>query len=191
MNKVNEILELAKNVDNKITNIEKHMESIVLLRKKGLSWRDIAEFFKANGIEVEHTKLSRIAKANYIETNLSKDIPSSQDYLEAIRGMEIVDEEWKMLLYHFNQPNRTVTYTQLAESVGHDSYQYANKVYGAFAKRLCEKINFNPFQGSSGRKFFGSIIGMQYAYATPKDEFQLVMHHELSKAINELNLTGE
>ena len=191
MDKVNKILEIAKNADNKITNIEEHMETIVLLRKKGFSWRDMADFFKNNGIEVEHTKLSRVAKANHIKTNLSTDVPSHQDYLEAINSMEIKDEGLEMLLFHFNQPNRTVTYTQLAKSVGHDSYQYTNKVYGALAKQLCKKLNFKPFQSPSGRKFFGSVIGMQFAYAAPKDEFQLVMHHELSKAIQKMNLDGD
>lgn len=191
MSNVNNILNEAKKAKSKYANIDEHMESIALLRTKGFSWRDISDFLRENGIEIDHTKLSRTAKANHIETNLSTCIPTSENYIEALNSVDMSSEQKKMLLFHYKQPNRTVTYSQLAESVGQKSYRYANTVYGNFAKTLCTKLNFKPFQTASGRDFFGSVIGLEYAYANPNDSFQLVMHHELSKAIEAMNILPE
>ncbi len=187
MNKVNKVLTIAKEAQIKFPDLNEHMESITLLRNKGFSWRDIAKILTENGIKIEHTKLSRIAKANYIETNLSNDTPLAKDYFFALSKIKIPNDAKTMLMYHFNQPNRTVTYSQLSKSVGHNSFRYANNIYGNFAKKLCSELNFKPHKSASGRSFFGSVIGMKYAYAMPNDEFQLVMHHELSKAIENLN----
>ncbi len=188
MSKVSEILEAAENAQVKGVNLEEHIDAITVLRAKDYSWRDIAKFFNDKGINVDHTKISRIAKANYMETNLSSGVPSCDKYISALKNLDLAKDgdELKMLLFHYNQPNRTVTYTQLANSVGKDNYRYANKAYGTLGKKLCNELGFEPFRDSSGKPFFGSIIGINYAYAAKNDHFQLVMHHELSKTISVL-----
>ena len=185
MTTVSEILEAAEKAQVKGVNLEDYIDAIARLREKDYSWRDIANFFSDQGIKVDHTKIARIAKANYLETNLSSGVPSCDKYVEALKNLAISpdSDEFKMLIFHYNQPNRTVTYTQLANSVGKGNYRYANKVYGNLGKKLCTELGFEPFKDSSGKPFFGSIIGMKYAYAAKNEHFQLVMHHELSKAI--------
>jgi hypothetical protein len=47
-----------------------------------------------------------------------------------------------MLEYHFNAPNRTVTYTQLAKAAGKDDYQVANKQYCNLGMAIGKDIEF-------------------------------------------------
>ena len=180
-----EILKEAEKVKAKGVDLEQHLNTIAVLRTKGYSWRDIAAFFSDQGISVEHTKISRIAKAHHIETDLSSGVPGCEEYVDALKNLNLIpdSDELKMLLCHYNQPNRTITYTKLANCVGRDSHHYANRRYGELGKKMCDELGFKPFKNSSGQTFYGSIIGINYAYANKDDHFQLVMHHELSKAI--------
>jgi len=189
MTNLSQLLEDAEKYNASKANLDVYKDVIAKLRTKGASWREIAKFLSEKaGIKVEHTKIARTAISWGLETNLAKDLPSSKEYVKALRLMSLSNDEKTMLLYHFNQHNRTVTYSDLSSCLGHDSYQYANKLYGGFSKKLCEQLNFKAIPSASGRPFYGSVVGMRYAYSGPKDEFQLVMHHELSKAIEELRL---
>ena len=189
MTDLSQLLKDAESYNVNKANLDVYKEVIAKLRSKGASWREIAKFLSDKaGITVEHTKIARTALSWGLETHFAKDLPSSDEYIKALRLMTLSNDEKIMLYFHFNQHNRTVTYSELSNCLGYDSYQYANKVYGGFSKKLCEELNFKALPSASGRPFYGSVVGMKYAYSGPKDEFQLVMHHELSKAIEELRL---
>jgi len=189
MTDISELLKAADEYHLETVNLDIYKEVTAKLRYKGLSWRKIAEFITENTNDVvDHTKLARTAASWGLEASFARDLPSCDDYVSALKRITIQDDERTMLIFHYNQPNRTATYTELANATGKVTYQYANKTYGSLSKKLCDEIDFKPFPNASGRPFFGSVIGMKYAYAGAKDEFQLVMHHELSKAIQKLEL---
>lgn len=184
MSDLQKLLNEADLYQTKKVNLDLYKDVIVKLRRKGASWREIASFLEEKAdIRVEHTKISRTAASWGLEKDLNHEIPSTEQYLAALRSITISEDEYTMLVFHYNQPNRTVTYTGLSESVGRDTHHYANKVYGNLAKKLAEELAFKPFPSASNRPFYGSVIGMKYAYAGPNDEFQLVLHHSLSDAI--------
>lgn len=168
--------------------LEAHREAILLLRDKGYTWREIAEFLAQRGVQTDHTKIYRlINKTNSRKKQMT--IPNANAYQQALTQITITDKQKSMLMAHFHAINRTVTYTELAVAGGDDNYGAANIQYGSLGRLLGEKLNFDfvDLDEKSGKKFYSSSIGMGVPTAYKStDEFQLVMHHELAKAIEAL-----
>lgn len=114
-------------------------------------------------------------------------VASAEQYKKALGEVLISESQWTMLKAHFEAPNRSITYTQLAESAGYDDYAVANAQYGKLGRAIGEAVNFTFAEPDTrpGEKFYGSAIGMPNPYTT--GEFQLVMHHELAKAIQDFD----
>ncbi len=91
-----------------------------------------------------------------------------------------------MLKAHHDAPNRSITYTQLAKAAGYETYDGANAQYGALGRTLGEAVGFDFVDSDTrpGQKFYSSAIGFPNPYS--EGHFQLVMHHELAKAIASL-----
>ena len=53
-----EILAAAKAAESKV-RIEEHAEAVKILREKGYTWREIAEFLNKQGIQTDHTRVYR------------------------------------------------------------------------------------------------------------------------------------
>lgn len=108
---------------------------------------------------------------------------SAREYEGALRTISITDKQKLMLKAHFEAPNRSISYTQLAEAAGYEDHRAANSQYGQLAKEIGLEVDFQFFDSDSrpGEKFYGSAIGMPNSYTI--GDFQLVMHHELAKAI--------
>ena len=113
---------------------------------------------------------------------------SAEKYEKAPNEFSITDKQKLMLKAHFDAPNRSITYTQLAEAAGYQDYEVANRQYGQLGRDLGEAVDFTFADSETrpGKKFYSSSIGMRNSYTT--GEFQLVMHHELSKAIEDLKI---
>lgn len=87
-------------------------------------------------------------------------------------------------MFHYAAHNRTVTFTQLANAAGSTDYRTANNFYGRLGKFLGDELEMNYARsGKTGEVFHSSAIGMDNPYKSPNQEYQLVMHHELAKAI--------
>jgi len=56
-----DILKEAKAAPSKAT-LDSQRESILLLRKKGYSWREVATFLSERGVETDHTAVFRLIK---------------------------------------------------------------------------------------------------------------------------------
>ena len=115
-------------------------------------------------------------------------IVTAEKYKQALQDIDITDKQMAMLKAHFEALNRSITYTELANSAEYDDYSVANIQYGKLGRALGEAVEFE-FKDSTtndDRKFYGSSIGMENSYTD--GDFQLVMHHELAKAIEQLNL---
>ena len=169
--------------------LERHRQAILELRKKSYSWREIAAFLNERGIATDHTKVFRfIRKAKHGGGTMT--IPTAAEYKGALAKIRITDKQRLMLEAHYHIHNRTITSTKLAEAAGEASYKTANLMYGRFGANLGQELKF-PFEdldADSGEKFYSSAIGMvmppEYASS---NEVELLMHHELAKALDQLN----
>jgi hypothetical protein len=93
--------------------------------------------------------------------------------------------------------NRTSTYTELALAAARRGanvpeerpHNYANLEFGKFAKELGQALamEFLP-SGNREVPFYSSSIGVSSSTTPDGAEFELVMHHELAKALDRLTV---
>lgn len=113
---------------------------------------------------------------------------TAEQYKKALQEIKITDNQMLMLKAHYEALNKSITFQELAKVAGYDDYTGANSQYGALGHLIGDAVNFE-FKKSEIRKdddFYSSAIGMPNPYIT--DNFNLVMYHELAKAIEQLNL---
>ncbi len=181
-------------------DLSEYLEVIAVLRGKRRTWREIAQFLRERGVDADHTKVYRFAKANEEKinrlapagVNMNKSnqvvVPASNEYIKALQTIKISPAQKQMLGAHYAAHNRSITYTELASAAGFDSYVAANSQYGKLGRELGEKLGF-AFIKSKTRDgyFYSSAIGADNPMI-PDDheEYQLIMHHELAKAIQAL-----
>ena len=54
-----QILEAAKAATSKV-RLEEHREAVEVLREKGFTWREIADFLNEQGVQTDHTRVYRM-----------------------------------------------------------------------------------------------------------------------------------
>jgi hypothetical protein len=177
-------------------SLANHVETIKDLRNKNYSWREVAASLKDLGVETDHSTIFRFMKNwkgdgnNYVDFF----VPTADEYVQALLESPVANPttatakgQRAMLLFHYRAHNRTVTYTQLAQAAGSDHYQKANRFYGNLGDFLGIQLEMNfARSGKTGEPFHSSAIGMDNPFKSAKQEYQLVMHHELAKAIEKL-----
>ena len=185
-----EILRDALKADSHEALVE-HRKTIEVLRSKDYSWREIAEFLVERGIETDHTKIFRFMKqrGRIAMTPKVLSIPSAQDYATALESIKakITDAQLRMLEYHFKTHNRTATFGELGRHVGYKNEDGANLHYGKLGASLGEalRMEFDTFE--DGTPFYSSAIGSGSHFQQKETgHFQLIMHHELAKALEQL-----
>lgn len=166
-------------------DLREHLGTIALLRNKNLSWREIAEFMQQHGVQVDHARLYRVFAKHLAAAAL---VPTATQYAVGLRAITISPRQLSMLRYHYEAHNRTVTYTELAKAVGKDDHQVANKAYGDLGAALGRAIGFEfPMAPQRGKPFYSGALGID-APRSASNEYRLMMHHELAKAISTLHL---
>jgi hypothetical protein len=180
---IDRIIRDAKSAPTK-QPLNAYRDAIATLREKGYSWREIAEFLTERGVKTDHTKLYRMFKQSKSRKGKSMKIPTSEQYLEALKSIDMTPNQKKMLKEHYDALNRTITYTELADAAEYENHGGANLQYGDLAKKIGDAIGFEyaETENRPGKKFHGSAIGMANSYPTGEN-FELLMHHELAKAI--------
>lgn len=161
-------------------SLSSHREAVKVLRDKGYSWREIADFLHERGVETDHTKLYR-----FMQRPDDFEVPSADRYVEVLASLKISAVQLKMLEAHYKAHNRAITYTELAKASGADSHRAANSSYGKLGRTLGEALETNFFQAGES-PFYSSSLGMANPFRSEGSHFQLVMHHELAKAIQQL-----
>lgn len=161
-------------------SLSSHREAVKVLRDKGYSWREIADFLHERGVETDHTKLYR-----FMQRPDDFEVPSADRYVEVLASLKISAVQLKMLEAHYKAHNRAITYTELAKASGADSHRAANSSYGKLGRTLGEALEMNFFQAGES-PFYSSSLGMANPFRSEGSHFQLVMHHELAKAIQQL-----
>jgi hypothetical protein len=163
-------------------------EAIVALREKNYTWREIAQFLQDQGVDTDHSKVYRFMQrygSSSEEFDATFKVPSAAEYEAALRTLELSPEQRVMLGFHYHAHNRTATFTQLAKAAGKSSYRFANTTYGGLGRKLGEELRMN-FAQTNGTPFYSSALGIGNPFQNDKDHFQLVMHHELAKALASL-----
>jgi len=197
---VTDILKAAQSATAK-DSLDAHLPTIETLRDKGYTWREIAAFLTERGVPTDHSKVFRLAtKRERLENEAAAfAVPVAGEYVKALKALEkashIPASARAMLAHHFKAHNRTATYTQLARAAavadGKDganaSHRTANATYGKLGRVLGEQIGMK-FLPSESRKapFYSSSLGLGSSVTPTGAEFELVMHHELSKALSDL-----
>ena len=167
------------------TDLHELLGPISTLRAKNYSWRDISAWFAERGVDVDHARLYR-AFTRHLSAVAS--VPAADQYAKALEVVKMNATQRAMLEHHFRAPNRTVTYTELARAAGKDDYQVANKQYGDLGAAIGKYIGFEfPMAPRRGKPFYSGAIGID-APRSASNEYRLMMHHELAKAIEALKL---
>lgn len=180
MSSPREILREALSLPDKDA-LSPHLAAICALREKNYSWRDIADFLRARGVETEHTKVFRLYTKHRSQV---MSIPDAHTYADGLRAIKLTAAQSQMLQFHYRAHNRTVTYTELAKATGSADHRTANSAYGKLGRMLGEAIGFTfPIAGDRGEPFYSGSIGID-APRTATNEYRLMMHHELAKAID-------
>jgi len=188
-----ELLKAAKSAPSKAPLTE-HLDTILTLRDKSYSWRDIAVFLNEHGVVTDHSKIFRFIskqRRNKMDPYKNYFIPTSNQYHAALKDIKdnITEKQKDMLGFHFKAHNRTATFGELASAVEYPNYNTANLQYGLFGRTLGEQLGmiFVPmYENDGGEPFLCSSIGAGNIYRQQESDYQLVMHHELAKALGEL-----
>ncbi len=107
------------------------------------------------------------------------DVPISIDaYVRALRALEPLNTTHRNLLVaHYRAPERTTTFTQLAQVVGLNGYRAVNMQYGALGKKVCEQLGCRL---KTQVKIFGTFS------KPPGSDWRLTMRSELAGALERL-----
>lgn len=174
-------------------DLAQYVDAIKALREKKWSWREIAEFLTERGVETDHTKVLRFMQK--LESRWT--VPTAEAYYKAIAKLKgqgkLAGPQWEMLVFLYKAHNRTATYTELANAAaaagakvsGERPHTYANLEFGKLGKKLGDAVGMS-FLPSSRRDapFYSSSIGVGSSVTPDGAEFELVMHHELAKALD-------
>lgn len=191
-----EILRDAERMERR-DDLKDHLVTIELLRAKNYTYREIASFLNDRGVETDHTKLFRFTKGQgQMPSTLDRErfvVPEGRDYEEALRALaaddRLSEKHLAMLRFHFDARNRTASFRKIGEPVGYD-HNTAKLQYGHLGKLICEAIGMEFARlftdDPNSEAFRSSAIGNGSHYADEAGEFQLVMHHELAKALEKL-----
>jgi hypothetical protein len=199
MNTPQQLLAAAKALPPK-ADLHAHYETVATLRGKGLTWREISDWLGQQGIATDHAKVFRMFSRR--EQERSFVVPSASQYAEALDALwgkgKINASAVAMLRQHHTAHNRTTTYTELAQAAATvaaasgaeaepPTHRTANAVYGKLGRMVGEVIGmkFAPAD-DKGTPFYSSALGAPNPWLVDGAQFQLVMHHELAKALDDL-----
>jgi hypothetical protein len=108
--------------------------------------------------------------------------PSASRYVAAFQAIEslVTDGQRGMLKAHYNAPGRTLTMTEVAHSVGYQSYRAGNLWYGRLGGMLCDELSWRH----------GVAIHVLVTFtppdATPHGEWELHLRPEVAEALERL-----
>jgi hypothetical protein len=178
---------------NPRNDLHPYREAIKALRDKGYSWRESADWLGERGIRTDHTKLLRF----WQKYGDRWQVPAAGAYLVALKHLrsqsQISKPQWDMLLFLYAAHNRTATYTQLALAAKKGGakvqdrlpHNYANRFFGGLGKTIGEALGMDFLQSEiRDAPFYSSSIGIGSTVTPEGAEFEIVMHHELAKALD-------
>ncbi|PIE58798.1 MAG: hypothetical protein CSA33_01210 [Desulfobulbus propionicus] len=118
-------------------------------------------------------------------------VPSVKEYVKALKlyKKKLTVEQKKMLEAHYRIYSHSLTFGQLAESIGADNYQVAMHAYEALGRLLGDELKISYLESASrpGEPLYCSAIGSGNPYRKEDASYYLVMHRELVDALRAVN----
>ncbi len=83
-----------------------------------------------------------------------------EDFQRAFHKLpdEITAKQMKIINFHLNAPDMTISMQELAAHMGYANYNAANLVYGSLAKKICEQSEYEPPSRSNGSLMYMHIL---------------------------------
>lgn len=123
--------------------------------------------------------------------------PSAEQYKSALAALEeegkISEKIKTMLRCNYLSPNRTTTFSHLAQAANYKDHNGAQMQYGKFGHLLGDRLKIEFTQSAtrkSGTPFYCSVIGHGILGNKP-EHFKLKMHDELASALKTLGWVTE
>ena len=69
---------------------------------------------------------------------------AGNEYVAALRGLQLSPHHLRMLQAHYHSPNRTLTATQMSGALGYSGYRVANLHYGRLGHLVGQKLAWTP-----------------------------------------------
>lgn len=132
-----------------------------------------------------------------MSSSSKKAAPSAEQYKSALAKLaeegKIGEKIKAMLRCHYHSPNRTTTFSQLAQAADYKDNNGAQIQYGKFGHLLGDLLKTEFSQSTTRKKgtlFYCSVIGDSILGSKP-EHFKLKMHDELASALKMLEwVTG-
>lgn len=105
--------------------------------------------------------------------------PSPEQYATAIRAISLTESQLRMLRLHYNAPLRTVTATEMAESLGYSRYSIANAHYGRLGRMVGDQLEYNPTK---------ERLGTLVTFRKRDGGWHWIMRPQLAEALEILHL---
>ena len=114
-------------------------------------------------------------------TEYLPEIPTADEHKAAFLAIRnvITEKQLEMLRAHFHAPNRTITATEMANTVGFPSYSAANLQYGILGRHLCEQL-------SRRLEFHIAILAEFDEGNTSEPEIYWIMLPQVAQALTDL-----
>ena len=117
-------------------------------------------------------------------------VPSAKEYAKALKKLKknITDKQRQMLESHFRSASQSAAFSKLANATGTDDYPLAIGEYEKFGRLLGDTLNMAYLESVArpGEPFYCSAIGSGNPYRSEDENYQLVMHRELTEALRTL-----
>lgn len=108
----------------------------------------------------------------------SQPAPSAAQYSSAFCKLgNVTDTQIQMLRLHYNAPERTITATLMARTVGYNHYSIANSQYGRLGRLLGDRLEYNPMK---------ERLGTLVTFEKRRGEWHWIMRPQVAEALERL-----
>ncbi|MFH1024613.1 MAG: HNH endonuclease [Planctomycetota bacterium] len=100
------------------------------------------------------------------------------DYVTAFQRIAIAPHHLRMLQAHYHAPDRTLTATQMAKTMGYDGFGVANLHYGKLGRVVGTTLGWNPLPTI--------LVGVLAEFKKPQREWHWIMRPTVVGALEQL-----
>jgi putative restriction endonuclease len=110
------------------------------------------------------------------EVLLALDALQAADFVSALTELNLHKHDLEMLQTHYHAPERTISASQMARALGFKTFGGANLQYGNLAKRVGEKLGFEP----------ETSLFVLATFDWPAGECEWIMRQQVAEALETL-----
>lgn len=109
------------------------------------------------------------------------------DYVRALKSIEISSCERDMLRAHAKAPGREITGNQLANTIGHFGSRIGNKKYGKLARKIAAAAEL-PTCKSDVSDYLAAVFTLADGAQQNSEDWHWVMHEEVVEALKKTRI---